>query len=79
MITELKRSRAIKPFEKLLVAVRFYCRKQHYWSLQANVIWNLLTYGIRKFRDNWYKGDGLYGMGPDFHMDYYNSYVILPC
>lgn len=26
----------------------------------------------------WYKGDGLYGDGPDFHWDYYNSYVIQP-
>lgn len=26
----------------------------------------------------WYKGDGIYGDGPDFHLDYYNSYVIHP-
>lgn len=26
----------------------------------------------------WYKGDGMYGDGPDFHWDYYNSYVIQP-
>jgi hypothetical protein len=26
----------------------------------------------------WYKGDGLYGDGPTFHWDYYNSYVIHP-
>jgi hypothetical protein len=26
----------------------------------------------------WYKGDGLYGDGADFHFDYYNSYVIHP-
>ncbi len=26
----------------------------------------------------WYKGDGAYGDGPDFHWDYYNSYVIQP-
>lgn len=37
-----------------------------------------LTYGIRKFRDEWYKGDSFYGDGKDFHMDYYNSYVIHP-
>lgn len=24
----------------------------------------------------WYKGDGVYGDGPDFHFDYYNSLVI---
>ena len=26
----------------------------------------------------WYKGDGVYGDGPTFHWDYYNSYVIQP-
>ncbi|WP_199614188.1 DUF2264 domain-containing protein [Paenibacillus alkalitolerans] len=26
----------------------------------------------------WYAGDGAYGDGPDFHWDYYNSYVIHP-
>ena len=26
----------------------------------------------------WYKGDGAYGDGPNFHWDYYNSYVIHP-
>ena len=28
--------------------------------------------------ETWYKGDGLYGDGPDFHWDYYNSFVIHP-
>lgn len=28
--------------------------------------------------DTWYKGDGLYGDGPVFHWDYYNSFVIHP-
>lgn len=28
--------------------------------------------------ENWYKGDGIYGDGPNFHLDYYNSYVIHP-
>lgn len=27
---------------------------------------------------DWYKGDGFFGDGADFHMDYYNSYVIQP-
>lgn len=26
----------------------------------------------------WYVGDGTYGDGPEFHWDYYNSYVIQP-
>ena len=28
--------------------------------------------------EQWYKGDGVYGDGPAFHWDYYNSYVIQP-
>lgn len=28
--------------------------------------------------EQWFKGDGVYGDGPDFHFDYYNSYVIHP-
>ena len=28
--------------------------------------------------EQWYQGDGLYGDGPHFHWDYYNSFVIQP-
>jgi hypothetical protein len=28
--------------------------------------------------DGWYKGDGAYGDGPQFHWDYYNSFIIHP-
>ncbi|MEK7413812.1 MAG: DUF2264 domain-containing protein, partial [Planctomycetota bacterium] len=31
-----------------------------------------------KLHDQWHKGDGMYGDGPSFHWDYYNSYVIQP-
>jgi len=77
MITELKNSRAIKPGE-------------NNWLLFASTVeaalleftgecdMQRLTYGVNKFRDNWYKGDALYGDGASFHMDYYNSYVIHP-
>ena len=36
-----------------------------------------MDYAIKQHQ-NWYKGDGVYGDGPDFHWDYYNSYVIQP-
>lgn len=32
-----------------------------------------LTYGVFRFRDDWYKGDGVYGDGPSYHADYYDS------
>ncbi len=36
-----------------------------------------LDYALKQ-HEQWYKGDGTYGDGPDFHWDYYNSYVIQP-
>lgn len=36
-----------------------------------------LMAGIDKHRE-WYVGDGFYGDGPEFHWDYYNSFVIQP-
>ena len=38
-----------------------------------------LLYGVDRFLfDGWYKGDGWYGDGEEFHFDYYNSLVIQP-
>jgi hypothetical protein len=34
-----------------------------------------VDYALRTV-DSWYKGDGVYGDGPHFHWDYYNSFVI---
>ena len=77
MITELKRSRAIKPWN-------------NNWLLFASTVeaalleftgacdMERLTLGVTQFKDHWYKGDAWYGDGPDFHMDYYNSFVIHP-
>lgn len=41
--------------------------------------WNyeIVKYALDKHKE-WYKGDGVYGDGPNFHLDYYNSYVIQP-
>lgn len=36
-----------------------------------------VDYAVRQ-HEQWYKGDGVYGDGPDFHWDYYNSFVIQP-
>jgi len=37
-----------------------------------------IEYGIREFAQHWYAGDGMFSDGMEFHMDYYNSYVIQP-
>ena len=36
-----------------------------------------VDYALRQ-HDQWYKGDGAYGDGPEFHFDFYNSFVIHP-
>lgn len=36
-----------------------------------------MDFAIQKHKE-WYLGDGWYGDGPTFHLDYYNSYVIQP-
>jgi hypothetical protein len=36
-----------------------------------------VDYALRQ-HEQWYKGDGLYGDGPELHWDYYNSFVIHP-
>src|SRR5262249_16683004 len=46
-------------------------------SLDANWDRTRVDYPLRA-HEQWYKGDGAYGDGPDFHWDYYNSFVIHP-
>ena len=77
MITELKRSRGIKPGENnwLLFASMVEAALLEFTGEYDK---DRLMYGVCKFRDEWYKGDALYGDGPAFHMDYYNSFVIHP-
>ncbi|MFE5321599.1 DUF2264 domain-containing protein [Paenibacillus sp. NPDC056579] len=36
-----------------------------------------IDYALRQ-HEQWFLGDGIYGDGPDFHADYYNSFVIHP-
>jgi hypothetical protein len=36
-----------------------------------------VDYALRQHAQ-WYKGDGVYGDGPELHWDYYNSFVIQP-
>src|SRR4051812_15713765 len=47
--------------------------------LKLGAPWDRLRvdYALRQ-HDQWYKGDGAYGDGPQFHWDYYNSFVIHP-
>lgn len=46
---------------------------------RAGVYWDPMRvdYALRQHMQ-WYVGDGVYGDGPEFHWDYYNSFVIQP-
>ena len=37
-----------------------------------------MDYGLKEFSQHWYTGDGIFSDGMNFHLDYYNSYVIQP-
>ena len=77
LVTEWKRSRLIKPGENnwLLFASTVEAALLEFTGEYDT---DRLLYGIKRFRDDWYKGDAWYGDGDDFHLDYYNSLVIHP-
>jgi hypothetical protein len=76
VLTALRSSRVIEPY-------------QSNWLLFASMVEaallkftgeydaKRLEYGLDQ-HEAWYKGDGVYGDGPSFHFDYYNSFVIQP-
>ena len=77
LATEWKRSRSIKPGESnwLLFASTVEAALLEFTGEYDK---KRLLYGVKRFRDDWYKGDAWYGDGQDFHLDYYNSLVIHP-
>ena len=77
VITELKRSRAIEPWNNnwLLFASEIEAALLEFTGECDE---KRMLHGVKKFRDEWYKGDALYGDGTKFHQDYYNSFVIHP-
>lgn len=78
LVREMKSSREIKPFESnwLLFASAV---EAFLLEVTGECDMERMEYGIKRFmEDGWYKGDALYGDGPNFHFDYYNSLVIHP-
>ncbi len=76
VIAALKSSRVIKPGENnwLLFSATI---EAALWRFTGECNIQPIDYAVKKHLD-WYKGDGTYGDGPEFHWDYYNSYVIQP-
>ena len=76
LVAAMKSSRVITPgysnwllFSAMVEAFLLFAGEQHD-EMRMDL-------AIRKHME-WYKGDGMYGDGPDFHWDYYNSFVIQP-
>jgi hypothetical protein len=76
LIASLKRSRTIRPYESnwlLFSAMVETFLLEAEDSCRMQPIENALQKHAK-----WYKGDGTYGDGADYHWDYYNSIVIQP-
>jgi len=76
LIEAFKSSRTIKPSESNWL---FFSAMIEVALKEFSGEWNLETinYAFQKHKE-WYKGDAWYGDGTDFHLDYYNSFVIQP-
>ncbi len=76
LVTALKATRKLQPgrnnwvlFSAMIEA--FFCKIGEEWDATR------IDTALRDL-EQWYVGDGLYGDGPRFHWDYYNSFVIQP-
>lgn len=76
VVEALLKTRTIKPYQNNWL---LFAGMVETFFLWAGEPWDAmrLDYSLVKHED-WYKGDGVYGDGPDFHWDYYNSFVIQP-
>ena len=76
VLMALKSHRKYKPFNNnwLLFASII---EAAIWKFTGECEVERIEYGVNRFMD-WYVGDGMYGDGPQFHWDYYNSFVIHP-
>jgi Uncharacterized protein conserved in bacteria len=77
LVKSLKRSRSITAsgnnwlfFTAMVESALYLLGEEDYDKMR-------IEYAVHMFME-WYKGDGVYGDGKDFHWDYYNSFVIHP-
>ena len=77
LVRKMKETRTRKPFlcNWLLFSAMIEC----FLHLAGEPDWDPMRIDMAvRMHFDWYKGDGFYGDGKDFHMDFYNSYVIHP-
>ena len=76
VLNAFKSSRDIKPYYSNWLLFSAMVEAAIY-KFEGKADMMRIDYAVKEHQ-NWYKGDGLYGDGPDFHWDYYNSFVIQP-
>ncbi|MEO6475812.1 DUF2264 domain-containing protein [Luteolibacter sp.] len=76
VVAALKSTRKIKPYESnwLLFSALV---ESALWKFTGECEMVPVENALTK-HEEWYLGDGTYGDGPDYHWDYYNSFVIQP-
>ena len=76
VVAALKATRGIKPLESnwLLFSAMV---EAALWQFTGECELRPIEYAVQRHME-WYLGDGTYGDGPEFHWDYYNSFVIQP-
>lgn len=77
LVRKMKQTRTRKPYpcNWLLFSAMIEC----FLYMAGESDWDPMRIDMAvRMHFDWYKGDGFFGDGPDFHMDFYNSYVIQP-
>jgi len=76
ILSALRSSRKIKPhFNNWLLFSAVI--EAFFYSIGEDFDAMRIDYALRQ-HEQWYLGDGIYGDGPKYRFDYYNSYVIHP-
>lgn len=77
LISRMKETRSRKPYASNWLL--FSAMIETFLRYAGEPDWDpmRIDYALRQHMQ-WYLGDGFYGDGPEFHLDYYNSYVINP-
>lgn len=77
LVKGLKATRTRKPWASnwllfsAMIETALYVMGEEDWDPMR------IDYALKQ-HEQWYLGDGIYGDGPQFHWDYYNSFVIQP-
>ena len=77
VVAALKTQRMFKPYFNNWILFSAIIETMLFWAKEQDWDPTRVEYALRQ-HEQWYKGDGFYGDGPEFHWDYYNSFVTHP-